>query len=127
VVVLLLQGKLYKGFTRMILQTSQAQWQLGAYNDQWRIADKDNAVILLLPPGLDERQVAEIRRFAMEHEKLGYDEGVETGKQAMLAANSQRMKEMTNKVLLLEHMNSDLSAKMQRFFDSEDDDLAVER
>jgi hypothetical protein len=111
----------------MILQTSQAQWQLGAYDDRWRIADKDNAVILLLPPGLDERQVAEIRRFAMEHEKLGYDEGVETGKQAMLAANSQRMKEMTNKVLLLEHMNSDLSAKMQRFFDSEDDDSAVER
>lgn len=101
----------------MLLQTCQAQWVLGKNDDRWIIADQENNLLLTFPKGLDEMQVGAIRRFAMDHEKLAYDEGVETGKQAMLAANSQRMKEMADKILVLEHMNGELAAKTARFFE----------
>lgn len=100
----------------MILQTCQAQWNLGADNDCWKISDEDNNILLMLPPGMELHDVADIRRFAMNHEKMAFDEGMEAGKQAMLAANRAFLKVQADKILVLEHMNEELSSKLQRFF-----------
>lgn len=107
----------------MILKTCQAQWNLGEYNNSWRIADEDNNVLLVLPPQINDAQdVGAIRKFAMEHEQLAFDEGVEMGKQSMLAANREYLKQLNDKILLLQDMNKELNAKLQRFFLEDDEE-----
>lgn len=95
------------------LQTSQAQWKLDQDDNQWVITDEDNEPLIMLPANLDERQVAAILRFARKYEKEAFEYGTTLGNDAMLAANSQRMIEMQNKIMVLEHFNDDLSNKLE--------------
>jgi len=101
-----------------ILQSSQANWVLGKNNGQWTLADDKGNPLFLFPACLsDAKEVNAIKRMAMLYEQRAYDEGVEMGKAAMLTANSIRMQEMHDQILLLEHMNEDLASKLTKFFE----------
>ena len=106
----------------MILQTSQAQWVMGANDNCWKISDVDNNILLVFPNSTTAKEANEVRHFAMKYEQLAFEEGKKAGGDAMLAANHQRMREMSNEILLLRHMNEELANKMSRFFENDDDE-----
>ena len=98
----------------MILNTCQANWVLGKNDDCWTIADQKGNLLITLPPGLNEVQVNDIRRFAMKYEELAYYEGRkhEAHNNKFLVDND--VAELSNQVLLLSDQNEQLSQNLQR-------------
>lgn len=94
----------------LTLESCQANWTEDAKS--WFISDNMGNHLLSLPASMANEEVAAVMKFGKRFEKMGFDYGRQVGGDAMLGANNQRMVEMTNKIMVLEHMNDDLANKL---------------
>ena len=96
----------------LTLESCQANWTEGDEGQYWFISDNKGKHLLSLPASMTNEQIAAVMKFGKRFEKMAFDYGRQVGGDAMLGANNQRMTEMANKIMVLEHMNEDLSNKL---------------
>lgn len=97
----------------LTLETCQAKWALDKHANKWSICDQNNNHLLFLPAAMEPKEVSDVMEFAKKFEREGFEYGKQTGSDAMKAANNHRIVEMTNKIMVLEHMNADLANKIE--------------
>lgn len=101
----------------MKFKTAYAQKVIDESNNSWVVYSATGEVLAILPQPCDQHTAMAAIHMARDAEGNSFAEGVEFGKQGMLAANSMKLRQLQREVSSLVVMNDTLSEQLDRHLD----------